>query len=137
MARRDAPAKRQVPPTLTPHRAMELIRRQLQQFDAVIRLRRDDPEVDKWSDTTGQILQASFGQPQGVDHEMVDKFKNAYGPMFFSTATPDSYFEERYRDSMATKRAILESCIDQLEILAPPIAQVAPGHINFTRKSNV
>jgi uncharacterized protein (TIGR02391 family) len=49
----------------------------------------------------------------------------------FTTDTPDSYFEETYREGMATRKAILESCLDQLQILAPPIAQVAPGQYQF------
>ena len=32
---------------------------------------------------------------------------------------------------MVTKKAILEASIDQLEVLAPPIAQVAPGQYQF------
>lgn len=131
MARKAVSAKSHVPPSLTAHRAMELIQRQLHQFDTVIRLRRDDPEVDKWTDTTVQILKATFGEPHGDDHEMVKKFKTAGAIYMFTTNTPDSFFEERYQEGMATRKAILEFCLDQLQILAPPIAQVAPGHYQF------
>jgi uncharacterized protein (TIGR02391 family) len=127
MARKPFPAKERVAPTLTPQRGIELIQRQLQQFDTVIRLRRDDPEVDKWTSTTEQILKATFGEP----HEMLEKFRNAGATLFFTTDTPDSYFEETYRNGMVTKKAILEASIDQLEVLAPPIAQVAPGQYQF------
>ena len=131
MARKAVPARENVPPTLTPQRSIELIRRQLQQFEDTIRLRRNDPEVDKWRSTTEQILRAAFREPHGEDHEMLERFKSAGAIYAFSTNTPDSYFEERYREGMATRRAILEACIDQLEILAPPIAQVAPGQYQF------
>src|ERR1022692_2238366 len=73
MARKVVPAKEHVPPTLTVQRAIELIGRRLQQFDTVIRLRREDPEVDKWTNTTEQILRAAFGEPHGNDHEMLHK----------------------------------------------------------------
>lgn len=127
MARKPSPATDRVAPTLTPQRGIELIQRQLQQFAAVIRLRRDDPEVDKWTSTTGQILKATLGEP----HEMLERFRNAGAIFAFTTDTPDSYFEETYREGMATKKAILESCLDQLQILAPPIAQVAPDRYQF------
>src|SRR5690349_17052350 len=120
MARKAVPAREPVAPNLTPQRAIELIRRQLQQFETVIRLQRNDPELDKWKSTTEQILKAAFGEP----HEMLKKFKDAGAIYAFSSVTPDSYFEERYREGMATKKAILEASIDQLEILTPPIAQV-------------
>ena len=126
MARKAARSNENVAPTIPVQRAIELIGRQLQQFDAVIRLQRDDPEVDKWTSTTEQILKAAFGEPHGEDHEMLQRFKNAGAILMFSSGTPDSYFEERYREGMATKKAILESCLDQLQILAPPIVQGAP-----------
>jgi uncharacterized protein (TIGR02391 family) len=131
MVRKAALARAHLPPTISAQKAIELIGRQLQQFDAVIRLQRDDPEVGKWLNTTEQILRAAFGEPHGEDHEMLQKFKTAGAMFTFSTGTPDSYFEETYREGMATKKAILESCLDQLHILAPPIAQVAPDQYQF------
>jgi uncharacterized protein (TIGR02391 family) len=127
VARKPSPATDRVAPTLTPQRGIELIQRQLHQFETVIRLRRDDPEVDKWTSTTEQILKATFGEP----HEMLAKFRSAGTMLFFTSDTPDSYFEETYREGMTAKKAILEACLDQLEILAPPAAQVAPGRYQF------
>lgn len=131
MARKPAPPREHVAPAITTQKAIELIQRQLRQFEEVIRLQRDNPEVDKWTSTTEQILRASFGEPHGEDHEMLRKFKNAGAILMFSSNTPDSYFEETYREGMAMKKAILESCIDQLQILAPPIAQIAPDKYQF------
>ena len=71
MAKRAVSAKDRVAPSLTPQRAIELIQRQLQQFDRVILLSRNDPEVDKWASTTQQILKATFGEP----HEMLESFR--------------------------------------------------------------
>jgi uncharacterized protein (TIGR02391 family) len=127
MAKKAASGNDRVVPTLTSHRAIELIKRQLQQLEAVILLRKDDPEVDKWTSTTAQILKAALGEP----HEMLDRFRQAGQVYIFTTDMPDSYFEEIYRDGMTTKRAILEASIDQLEVLAPPIAQVAPCQYQF------
>jgi len=131
MARKAGPSREHVSPTITAQRAIELIGRQLQQFDTVIRLQKENPEVSKWTSTTEQILRAAFGEPHGEDHEMLRKFKNAGAILMFTSDTPDSYFEETYREGMATKKAILESCLDQLQILAPPIAHVAPHQYQF------
>jgi uncharacterized protein (TIGR02391 family) len=131
MARKASPSREHVPPSISVQRAIELIGRQLRQFDTVIRLQRDDAEVSKWTSTTEQILRAAFGEPHGEDHEMLRKFKNAGAILMFSSKTPDSYFEETYREGMAKKKAILESCLDQLQILAPAIAQVALGEYQF------
>lgn len=127
MARKRLPGTDRVAPTLTSQRGIELIQRQLQQFEAVIRLRRDDPEVEKWTSTTEQILKATFGEP----HEMLNRFRSAGAMHLFPIDTPDSYFEKTYREGMATRKAILESCIDQLQILAPPMAHVAPDQYQF------
>jgi uncharacterized protein (TIGR02391 family) len=43
----------------------------------------------------------------------------------------DAYYAREHLESMAKKKAALESSIEQMEILAPPIAQVAPGTYKF------
>jgi hypothetical protein len=131
MARKVSPSREHVSPTITAQRAIELTGRHLQQFETVIRLQKENPEVSKWTSTTEQILRAAFCEPHGEDHEMLPKFKNAGAILMFTSDTPDSYFEETYREGMATKKAVLESCLDQLQILAPPIAQVAPHQYQF------
>jgi hypothetical protein len=90
MARKATPSGAHVAPTITPQRAIDLIGRQLQQFDTVIRVQRDNPEVSKWTSTTEQILRAAFGEPHGADHEMLQEFKNAGAIFMFTTDTPDS-----------------------------------------------
>jgi hypothetical protein len=49
---------------------------------------------------------------------MVDGFHLPLMP--FLTGMPDSYFEQNRRDNLAHNREIIESSIEQLEILAPP-----------------
>src|ERR1700722_20197315 len=110
MARKASASTDRVAPNITPQRGIELIQRQLQQVQTVIRLSKGAPEVSKWTSTTEQILKATFGAP----HEMLESFRNADGPLFFTSDTPDSYFEERYRDAMARRKALLEASIDLL-----------------------
>src|SRR5579871_5097355 len=124
MARR-AEASARVVPTLTPQRSIELLRQQLARYDDVVRLHSSNQEVQKWMDTTSAILKAAFGEP----HPMLESFNFFAG--FFATGMPDSHWERQHQEGMARKKAVLESSIEQLQILAPPIAQVAPGQYQF------
>lgn len=129
MPRRAVPAKETVPPTLTPHRAVDLIRQQLGEFDGVAALHRKRPEVATWVDTTAAILDGAFGKPNGDHHEMTNKFK--YPLSASSYGQSDQYYQREHQDKMLRRKAVLESCIQQLEMLAPPAAQVAPGRYQF------
>jgi uncharacterized protein (TIGR02391 family) len=126
-----------IPPSLTPHRAIELLRQRLDDIDKIKALRSDDPEVRKWSDTTEAILHGCFGKPQGDPHQMTSKFTHAGSfairPAGYSGrgGTPDHVIQQQHRDRLLQKKAVLESCVEQLEILAPPTAQVSPGQYQF------
>src|SRR5258706_14217341 len=78
MARRTA-VPDSIPPTLTSHRAVELIKQQLERLQVVTTLRRDDADIAKWTNTTKSILDAAFGKPNGREHEMTDKFQDHWG----------------------------------------------------------
>jgi hypothetical protein len=119
MARKTVPES--TPPTLPPHRAVELLRRQLEQFDKVNALRRDDPELKKWMSTTGGILDSAFGKPHGGHHEMTGKFKYRTGAFYMNQS--DAFYEQEHHKAMLQKKAVLESCIEQLELLAPQKAE--------------
>lgn len=43
----------------------------------------------------------------------------------------DQFYESEHKKKMVQRRGVLESCIEQLEILAPPAAQVARGQYKF------
>jgi hypothetical protein len=121
---RKAPLNESVPPTLSPQRAIELLRRQLEQFDRVNTLRRDDPEIDKWMHTTEGILNSAFGRPHSKPHEMTARFTDYYGSFLLNM--PDSYEEQEHHKGMLQKKAVLESCIEQLELLAPAESESQP-----------
>jgi uncharacterized protein (TIGR02391 family) len=129
MARRAAPAMDSVPPTLTSHQAGALLRRQLEQFDKINSLQSDDPELKKWKSTTEGVLHGAFGKPHGNAHEMTTKFTHYHGALYMNM--PQHFYEQEHHKDMLQKKAILESCIEQLEILAPPAAQVAAGQYQF------
>ncbi|HXX44880.1 MAG TPA: TIGR02391 family protein [Candidatus Acidoferrales bacterium] len=130
MPRRTQTTRESITPTLTPHRALELLRQQLAQADHVQKLRYDDAEVTKWELTTQNILHGAFGKPDGQPHENTKAFLHAVGGSLhvnMSDGELQAYFAEQTRN----RKAVLESVIEQLEILAPPAAQVAEGTYEF------
>lgn len=118
-----------IAPSLSQHRAIELIRQRLIDFDRVLALHRRDPEVEKWVNTTAAVLDGAFGQPNGDHHDMTRKFLYTMGT--FRSGMPDPYYEKQHKEAMFRRKGVLESCIEQLELLAPPAAQVAEGQYRF------
>ena len=105
-------------PTIPPGRAVTVLRDQLTNFERVSKLPTSSPEISKWQNTTLAILKAAFGEP----HRMIDNFYLPTGPIV--TGMPDSFFDEMARDNMQHMKTIVESSIEQLEVLGPqmPIA---------------
>jgi hypothetical protein len=68
-----------VPLTLTPHKAIELLRQRVADFDRIKVLRRGDPEINKWENTTEAALHAALGKPNGAPHEMTQNFTRYHG----------------------------------------------------------
>jgi uncharacterized protein (TIGR02391 family) len=126
---RTAPVQASIAPSLTQQRAIELIGKQLEKYDEIIKLHRNNPEVATWQNTTEGILDATFGKPNGDHHDNTNKFLNTdWG---FQVGRPDVYYERLHQESMARKRAVLKSILEQLDLLAPPAAQVASGKYVF------
>ena len=127
--RRAAQQPASVAPSVTPQHGIELIRRQLVLLDEVYKLHHNDPAIRAWEQTTAAVLEAIFGQPNGNDHTMSRSFRNTYGS--FQRGQSDAYYNRLERESLDRKRAVLNSCVEQLQILAPPIAHVATGQYVF------
>ncbi len=133
MPQRRISARESVPPTLTTHRAIELIEQQLAQIDAMKNMRWDDPQVKKWNVTTESILHGAFGKPDGGAHDNAREFRQSAPLEPWSKDIPDALPQQSYLKSLSTRKALLESFVEQLRILAPPVAQVAPGQYQFHR----
>jgi uncharacterized protein (TIGR02391 family) len=130
MARKTQPRRDSVPPTLTPQRALELLRQQLGLADQIQKCRYDDSEVKKWELTTQNILHGAFGKPYGQMHENTKEFAHAYGGSLHFNMS-DRELQANHHEQTRNRKAVLESIIEQLEILAPPAAQVAEGKYEF------
>ena len=136
MATRESPAA--VASSLPPQRAIELLRERL--VERIKRLPCTDPAIQKWVHTTEAILDAAFGKPEGQPHQMTTRFTHA-GSFPIQRAgfsgrggTPERVLQEYHQLRTDQRKAVLESCIEQLDILAP---QAAPdfssrrGHIGI------
>lgn len=90
-------------PTLDPQRAIELMRRQLAVDIGSLPL--DDPEVTKWWDFTERVVAGAFGE----GHPNLKKFTS-----WISFGTQESHIAR-----VQSKKALLESFIEELELLQP------------------
>jgi uncharacterized protein (TIGR02391 family) len=119
--------------TLPPQRAIELLRDRLNDCQRIKALPRADPEIQKWVSTTQAILDATFGKPDGQSHQMTNQFTHA-GSFPIQRAgfsgrggTPEHVLQKYHQLRTDQRKAVLESCIEQLEILAPPAAPESSG----------
>jgi len=126
MAQRKQPGRESVPATLPSQRAIELLRKQLARIDEIEQLRYDDPQVKKWEVTTENTLHGAFGKPDGDAHDNTREFRLAEPLGKWHSGISDDRLQQSYLESLKTRRALLESFVEQLEYLAPPGAMVAP-----------
>lgn len=106
-----------------------MLRQRLDDLDRIKVLPSRDPEISKWASTTEAVLHGAFGKPNGVAHDMTRRFTRFYGEVRLNM--PPAFHEQEHRKDLLQKRAALESCIEQLEMLAPPAATVAQGRYQF------
>lgn len=128
MARRSQ--AQSIPPTMQPHQAITLLRRQLERLEDTLRLSWNDPAVDGWVSTTMNILDAVYGKPNGELHPNTHAFKFASGGPVYLSMT-DSEVQEHYVRKQQKRKALLDAYIEQLRDLAPPAAATATDQYRF------
>jgi hypothetical protein len=113
------------PPTIQPHQAIPLLREQIRRLEEVMKLHHDDPMVDAWESTTENILNAVYGLPNGEMHPNTFNIikHHARGTLWY-VGMRDEDSQRRFVQSQQTRKALLEACIEQLEIL--PLAAPSP-----------
>jgi uncharacterized protein (TIGR02391 family) len=113
---------------MPPAEAIAKLQRQIDRIDALEQVPAGDPLLEAWKSTTINILNAAFGEPNGEMHRNTRTFASASSglPLFvaaYGYGAPDDS-EERKRLTLAKRRALLESFVEQLQDLTPPIAQM-------------
>jgi len=85
----------------------------------------------KWETTTVNILHGAFGKPDGDMHPNTDEFAHCDSGEPMCVGMSEEEIQWHHQLETKRRKALLESFIEQLEILAPPAAQVAPGQYQF------
>lgn len=124
------PQRESVPPTIPPARAIELLKKQLNEADSVVALRHGDPKIAAWKSTTISILNAAFGRPNGADDKRTYDFDYCGGG-FFYVGMPEHEIQAQHVETINARKALLQAYIEQLEILAPPAAMITPDQYRF------
>lgn len=128
---RKQPSKSSVPPTMQPHQAIPLLRRQIERLEEIVQLNHDDPKTAAWESTTENILSAVYGLPDGEPHPNTADFKYASSgqPMFRGMSNAE--VQRDFVRIQQQRKALLEAYIEQLQDLAPPGVVTAPDQYRF------
>jgi uncharacterized protein (TIGR02391 family) len=120
-----------VPPTLSPSQAIPLLRRQYERADAVAAAHFSDPGNQVWLNSTENILNQTFGQPNGEWHPNTRAFMHADSGMSLHINMSEGEIQRDHSGKTQQRKALLGGFIEQLEDLAPPSARTAPDQYNF------
>lgn len=105
------PKEERIQPSLQPNRAIELLKKQIEQIDKLLQLHHDDPEVKKWDNFTEQIIIKTFGKP----HENLNAYYSAkHGGQIRINMTDEAKQENFIRRHNNLKK-LLEGFIEQVE----------------------
>jgi len=109
------------PPSLSPEKAIALIRRQLERLSDIERLQFNDAQIDAWRSTTRDILDKTFGKPQGHSHQKTEEVMNPLaGRMRLASSQGER--QNNHLERCVKRRAILEAYVEQLQDgLTPPV----------------
>ncbi len=118
------------PPTITPHRAVELLTRQIERADQVVNFEYDDPKVDAWESMTENILTQAFGLPNGERHPNTEEFKYAHRGSHHINMSRDE-MQSNHVLTQQLRVQLLSGYVEQLQELAPPAATTAPDQYRF------
>jgi|ERR1700733_7470142 uncharacterized protein (TIGR02391 family) len=115
---------------MSPAQAIPLLKRQRDRADKVAQTRFDDPLVDAWTNTSLNILDQTFGSPNGDRHQNTRDFAYADGLQMFVDAS-DEYIQRSHQLRTERRKALLDGFVEQLEDLAPPSATTALDQYQF------
>lgn len=91
---------------------LDKLKAQRDEIEQIVKKKSFSQEFKKWQRDTQVLLEYAFGT--GTRH--VTEFNEInYFPVIWGSGTPDSYYEEIFRDGLATARTTLQSMIDEVE----------------------
>jgi uncharacterized protein (TIGR02391 family) len=119
------------PPSLTPERAIQLLKRQIERAADLRKNNFNSSEITAWKSTTETILDGAFGKPSGQADRRTSGFLSASGGSV-QIGNPASF--TRYQARTLEKRvALLLAHIEQMEdsivpAITPPLDQYLFHH---------
>jgi uncharacterized protein (TIGR02391 family) len=144
MATRRRSIAESIPPTLSPNQAINLLQRQLRRLEEeIIKLPEYDPGVEAWMSTTLDILNQTFGQPNGMRHPKTADFTHSGARQIATgwghSGGVDHANQQAFLREQQKRAALLGAYIEQLQDSAPPSAasasEVFPLHSEIERVS--
>lgn len=100
-----------IPPSFPPDRAIELLKKQLEQIDNLLQLSYDDTEVDKWDNITEQVIIKAFGKP----HENLKAYHDAKYVGEHWVGMPVEAIQSNFIKRLHKRKSLLEGFVEQLE----------------------
>ena len=99
-------------PSIPKDRAVGLLKKQKEQIADLQRQERFSPAFKKWKRDTQVVIGKIFGDGSKAQ---ADFDGIHYSLSMFSTATPDSAFQEAYVEGLAAAAAVVDSCVAEIE----------------------
>ena len=130
-ARRVPPKKEALPPAIPHHQAITLLKRQAERADQIESLRFDNPQIEVWMNSTINILNQSFGLPNGEMHKNTHDFAYAQSAVSLHVNMTDGEIQADHEGTTKLRKALLLGFVEQLQDLAPPAAATAPDQYIF------
>jgi len=116
---------------MMPQQAIPLMKRQFDRADEILKLHHNDPKVDAWENTTINILNSTYGLPNGEEHRNTNEFRTVFSGFPLHVGMSDSEFQRDHVGRQQKRKALLEAYLEQLQDLAPPATAVASGQYRF------
>lgn len=123
-SRRPTSSSPATPPSISPQDAIRLLTRQKEKAVALLegqRLQETDSEA--WRNTTREVLIQAFGS----ESRNVSAVINAGSIMIIDEFTGEADIERMQREHLQASIKMLDSCIEQLEMLAPVTGSESEG----------
>ena len=99
---------------MKPEKAIELLTKQREEIKSLEKLKRWEPDYQRWEQLTSAIINQIWGK----DSTELSRFVQVkYRPTIISTGTPDSKLQENYLETLGDYDAVLLALIDEIRLL--------------------
>ena len=119
MARKRTYQEEIISPSLPATQAIILLKQQIGKIDALLKIKYDDPQVDKWDNFTQQVIIKAFGKP----HDNLSAYYSVRSGGQIYTNMPDYEIQENFINGYTGLKTLLGGFIEQLEAFGTPLEE--------------